>query len=92
MLMNFDCVRQAISQKQKVQLDIVELPIYDKEQFRRFLFSRDYHDVAKGEFAAFPWDDFTDKYPNTKFLMWYCPEPYYLDPKSFVDFDKLYSP
>jgi hypothetical protein len=70
---------------------MMEASVYDKEQFTKFFFARDMDDIKKGEYAAFPWDDLLDKYPDINFLMWYSPNIYSLEPNSVVDQEKFYS-
>lgn len=54
-LMNFVCIREALRRKEKIALEIIEASIYDKEQYTKFFFTRDWDDVRKGEIGSFPW-------------------------------------
>jgi hypothetical protein len=53
--MNFVCIREALRRKEKIALEIIEASIYDKEQYTKFFFTRDWDDVRKGEIGSFPW-------------------------------------
>ena len=53
---------------------------YGREQFQKFSFTRYEDDVDKGIFEGFPWEKLM-LLEHCGFLMWYSPDPYYLNLK-----------
>jgi hypothetical protein len=104
-IVNFQFIRESLNDRNPIDLEIMEVSIYDKEQFQRFIFHRHPDDLARGQFTSFPWDDFLDKHPpnssptlspassppDLQFLLWHAPNEHFQHPESTVEIEKLYS-
>ena len=55
---NFQYIRECLTQRKSIHLELMEVSIYDKEQFLKYVFHRSREDVVKGIYAGFPWDSF----------------------------------
>ncbi len=55
-ILNFTFIRESLHERPQIDLEILEVSIYDKEQFHRYIFHRAAEDLAKGQFTGFPWE------------------------------------
>jgi hypothetical protein len=96
-IVNFQFIRESLNDRAPIDLEILEVSIYDKDQFQRYIFHRAADDLARGQFTGFPWEDFMAKHTaegpegDVQFLLWHLPEEHFQHPESTVEIEKLYS-
>lgn len=83
-IVNFQFIRESLNERTIIDLEILEVSIYDKEQFQKYIFHRSSEDLARGQFTSFPWEDFLAKNPESEgpvqLLIWHLPSDHFQHP------------
>ena len=81
-LSSYLSVLHCLAENKKLEVEIVEEDINrEREQFHIFIFNRFEDDVNKGDFKPFPWERISANQEIFDFLIWYLPDPYYINLK-----------
>ena len=81
-LSSYLSVLHCLAENKKLEVEIVEEDINrEREQFHIFIFNRFEDEVNKGDFKPFPWERISANQEIFDFLIWYLPDPYYINLK-----------
>jgi hypothetical protein len=70
-----------LNDRRPIELEILEVSIYDKEQFMKFIFYRNVDEVSRREYSGFPWDELMKKGKDEiEFLLWHAPDDHFTHP------------
>jgi RecJ-like exonuclease len=85
-IVNFQFIRESLNNRKQIELQILEVSVYDKEQYLKYIFQRSIEDVNRAEYRSFPWPDFMEKNKDCmEFLMWHVPDEHFTHPETFID-------